>query len=101
MAQQIEEKDKPLLVLLPMVVNWIKSGKNLTDKEIRSMARLHPKEFEYAKRNPIAEMRKVAEKYKDHKIYRDLIEVVLSERGRKWVEVNANACHRLGLEKDH
>lgn len=97
----IRDEDKPLLTLLPLVVNWIKSGTNLTEKEIKAMARLHPKEFDYAKKNPIAEMHKVAERYKDHKLYKDLIVVVLSERGMKWVEHNTGVCKRLNLENNH
>jgi len=101
LTEQIRNEDKPLLTLLPLVVHWINSGKDLTEQEIKTMAKLHPKEFDYAKKNPIAEMHKVAERYKDHKLYSDLIAVVLSDRGTKWVEHNSGVCKRLGLQYDH
>ena len=101
MTQQIRPEDKPLLTLLPLVAHWINSGTNLTEQEIKTMARLHPKEFDYAKKNPIVEMQKVAERYKDNKLYKDLMAVVLSDRGMKWVEHNSGVCKRLGLENDH
>ncbi len=101
MTEQIRHEDKPLLTLLPLVVHWINSGTNLTEQEIKTMAKLHPKEFDYAKNNPIAEMHKVAERYKDHRLYRDLITVVLSDRGMKWVQHNSGVCKRLNLENDH
>ena len=100
MTEKIRDEDKPLLTLLPLVVHWINSGTDLTEKEIKTMARLHPKEFEYAKKNPIIELHKVAERYKDHKLYRDLITVVLSDRGMKWVEHNSGVCKRLNLENN-
>lgn len=96
-TQEIRSEDKPLLVLLPLVVGWIKAGKDLTEKEIRSMAKLHPKEFEYVQRNPISELEKVAEKYKNHKLYHDLIAIVFSEQGKKWLRNNSYACRKLGL----
>ena len=101
MTEQIRDGDKPLLTLLPLVVKWINSGTNLTEKEIKSMARLHPKEFEFVKQNPIVELHKVAERYKNHKLYQDLIAVVLSDRGMKWVDHNSGVCMRLGLENNH
>jgi len=99
MSQSIQEKDRPLLVILPIIIKFIESGTDLTEKEIKSMARLHPKEFEYAKRNPVSEMYKVAEKYRDHKLYRDLLEIVFSEKGKKWIERNSNICEKLAINK--
>lgn len=101
MTDQIRDEDKPLLTLLPLVVHWVNSGTNLTEQEIKTMAKLYPKEFEYVKKNPITELYKVAERYKDHKLYRDLIDVVLSDRGMKWVEHNSDVCKRLNLEGGH
>ena len=76
---------------------WINSSTNLTEQEIRSMAKLHPKEFEYAKRTPVVEMFKAAERKRENRLYRDLIAVVLTPKGRIWVERCVSICKEIEL----
>ena len=95
------KEDKALLSLLPVVVMWIRNNTDLTEQEIRTVANLHPKEFEFAQRTPVADMMKFMEKYSDNKLYRDLIEIVTSEQGWKWVERTVAKCKRMPpLSKD-
>jgi len=95
--QNIQREHSGLLQLLPVVTMWIKNNTNLTEQEIKLAARLHPKEFEYAKRTSVAEMYRLAEKYKENRLYRDLIAIVMSEKGRKWVENTVAICKRIDL----
>lgn len=90
------KEEKALLSLLPVVVMWIKKDVDLSEQEIRTVARLHPKEFAFAKDTDLAEMQKFMERYKDNKIYRDLIDVVTSDKGWKWVQRTVNKCKGMG-----
>jgi len=89
------KEDKALLSLLPIVVMWIKDDTDLTEQEIRTVAKFHPKEFEFAQRTPSAEMLKFMERHRDNKHYRDLIEIILSEKGWKWVERTVEKCKNM------
>jgi hypothetical protein len=89
-----------LLSLLPVVVMWIKEGTDLTEQEIRTVAKFHPKEFEFARKTPTVEMLKFMEKHRDNKHYRDLIEVVLSDKGWKWVERTVEKCRNMPPMED-
>lgn len=94
---QIQKEDKPLLQLLPVVTMWINHNAVLSEQELRSMARLHPQEFDYAKKTSIQDMYKIAEKYKDNRYYCDLISIIMSEKGKKWVEGAVDMCKRIEL----
>jgi hypothetical protein len=85
------------LQLLPVVTMWINNDTKLTEQEIRSMARLHPKEFEYAKSITAEEMFKEAEKYRDDRHYRDLVAIILSPKGRIWVERCVSICKTIEM----
>ena len=76
---------------------WINHNAVLSEQELRSMARLHPREFDYAKKTSVEEMYKTAEKYRDNRFYCDLINVVLTDRGRKWVENAVGMCKKIEL----
>jgi len=76
---------------------WINSNTELTEQEIRSMARLHPNEFKYAKRTSVADMLRAAESQRDNRLYRDLIVIVLSDKGRKWVERCVGICKKIEI----
>lgn len=93
----IHQDHKALLQLLPVVTMWINSNTTLTEQEIHSMARLHPKEFEYAKKTPLAEMFKLAEMYKENRLYRDHFTIILSDKGKKWVERCVGICKKMDL----
>jgi hypothetical protein len=95
--QGIPKDERERLQLLPVVTMWINNGTNLTELEVRSMARLHPKEFEYAKKTPVAEMLRIAYSYKGNRLYHDLITIILSEKGRKWVERTVGLCKKIEL----
>jgi len=86
MAEELPESERKLLVLLPMLSSWIQNDRNLTDKEITAFFRqfkgLMPLRFN-AGMNAMLEM---ASRYKGHRIYGKDVEVILSARGRKWLE---------------
>ena len=94
------KEERALLSLLPVVVMWIKEDTDLTDQEIQTVGRLHPKEFEFARTTSTAEMLKFMEKYRSNKHYRDLIDVVLSDTGWKWVERTVEKVKKISLEAD-
>jgi len=95
--EHFHRDERALLQLLPVVTMWINNDTNLTRQEVISMARLHPKEFEYAKRTPVAEMFKGAERHRDNRLYKDLIAIVLSPKGRVWVERCVGMCKDIEL----
>lgn len=76
---------------------WINSDTKLTEQEIRSMARLHPKEFEYARKTSVVEMFEAAERHREDRHYKDLIAVILSPKGRVWVERCVGICKEIEL----
>jgi hypothetical protein len=89
------KEDRALLSLLPVVVMWIKEDIDLTEQEIRTVSKFHPKEFEFAQATPSSEMLKFMERYRDNKHYKDLIEIVLSEKGWRWVERTVEKCKKM------
>ena len=93
----IHKEHRELLQLLPVVTMWINNGTSLSEQEIKMAGRLHPKEFEYAKRTSVADMLKLAEQYRENRLYRDLIAVILSPKGRVWVEKTVALCKKLDL----
>jgi len=86
MAEKMPESERKLLILLPMLSSWIRNDRNLTDKEMDAFFRqfegLMPLRFD-AGMNAMLEM---ASRYKDHSIYGRDVEVILSARGRRWLE---------------
>jgi hypothetical protein len=95
--EQFHGDQRARVQLLPVVTMWINSDTKLTEQEIRSMARLHPKELEWAKKTPIAEIFKAAERYRNDRHYGDLIEIILSPKGRVWVERCVAMCKDIEL----
>jgi hypothetical protein len=95
------KEEKAILSLLPIVVMWIKDGTDLTEQEIRTAAKLHPQEFEFARTTSTVEIRSLMEKYKDGKFYRDLIEIILSEKGWNWVERTTEKCKKMPPIRDN
>src|SRR5512136_1454881 len=81
--------------MLPVVVMWIKGDTDLTEQEIRVVAKFHPKEFEFARTTPTAEMLNFMESHRGNRHYRDLIEVVLSDKGWGWVERTVEKCKKM------
>jgi len=86
MAEKMPENERKLLVLLPMLSNWIRNDRNLTDKEITAFFRqfhgLMPLAFDAG----LDPMLKMVSRHKDHRIYGKDVEVILSPKGRKWLE---------------
>lgn len=95
--QGIRKEDTGLLQLLPVVTMWIKNDTELSEQGIRMLASMHPNEFAFAKKTSVAEMFRMAENYKDNRLYKDLIAVIMSEKGRKWVEKTVALCKNIQL----
>lgn len=89
------KEDKALLAMLPVVVMWIRKDTDLTEQELRTVAKAHPNEFDFAQRTPTTDMMALMERYRGNKIYRELIDVVLSDKGWKWVERTVEKCRKM------
>jgi len=72
--------------VLPHIVEWIKSKKELTDIELKAFIKINPALCEYLSNTPLEEIFEVSSYQLNHKIYGKHFEIVLSQEGRKWIE---------------
>lgn len=85
MGEGDNEKELRILSTLPIIIDWIKTEKRLTDSEIESLKKIYPEQYEFAKNTTLEEIIEMNSRYKDSKIYGKHIEVVLSPQGIKWL----------------
>lgn len=83
-TSQIEEEKR--LVLLPLIVNWITTNRQLSDTEMNAFIRQNLGHFDNPHNLPLDNMMAMAMKFKDHPSYKKHIEVVLSKEGQEWLK---------------
>lgn len=98
--EQIPEEDGRILTMLPLVVEWIKRGKDLTDVDIKTFGKLHPDHYKYAKNTPLSEILEMSKKYQDHRLYKDHIRLILSEKGTEWLRRNLERVREFAVKND-
>ena len=86
MTHRIPSKDIKFLRLLPLLANWIKEKKQLTDKEIIAFVKHYPEHYDPASDISLGQMFEMASHYRDHKTFGKWIQVVLSQEGKAWLE---------------
>ena len=93
-TNHVDPKDLKFLRLLPLLANWIKENKELTDKQITAFFNLFPEHFTPAS---LEKMFGMASHYRHHKTFGNWIGVVLSPEGKAWIE---NASRRFNKLSD-
>ena len=85
-----EDKDKEmhLLAMLPIIVKWIEADRELTAEDVDVLRRKYPEQFQIGLNTTVQEVIDMNSRYRDSKIYGKHIEILLSERGVRWLSKN-------------
>lgn len=95
MVQEIPDKDREFLRLLPLLVHWVQKNKTLSDDELRAFIRQYPKHYDFAENTSVDNMLQMAEKYRNHGIYGKDIPVILSDEGKSWISEHFRRIQEL------
>jgi len=93
MAVAIPDDERKLITMLPILSNWIKNNRNLTDNEMISFFNQFQGLMPLALESGLNPMLETVSCYRKHVIYGKDVEVILSLRGMKWLDdFNKRAC---------
>ncbi|MDH4123234.1 MAG: hypothetical protein OEV21_04020, partial [Thermoplasmata archaeon] len=79
------KKEHNVLSTLPVVTGWIKENKQLEEKDIETLQKLFPKQFQYALEVSLEELIDMNNRYRDSKLYGKHVEILLSPSGIQWL----------------
>jgi len=89
----IPDDERKLITMLPILSNWIKNNRNLTDNEMISFFNQFQGLMPLALESGLNPMLETVSCYRKHVIYGKDVEVILSLRGMKWLDdFNKRAC---------
>jgi len=77
-----------LLAMLPIIVKWIEADRELTAEDVDVLRRKYPEQFQIGLNTTVQEVIDMNSRYRDSKIYGKHIEILLSERGVRWLSKN-------------
>lgn len=98
-----EEKQKNLvraLTLLSLAVEWIEKEFEFSDNDLNRFRNIFPDEYELLKNLTFEELIEINSRHRDNPIYREQIDVVLSENGRKWLNRTLLKVHEFSAKHD-
>ncbi len=78
--------EKRILEVLPIVARFVKNDMKLTENQFKPLARFHHEVFDWARDSTLEEINAFLVEHKDSRIFKDHIELLLSPKGRKYIE---------------
>ena len=100
MADSMSFKDRQFFRALPILVSYIKTGKRLTDDEVKGFVKMFPDHSHMLPQGRYDKMLDMAIKYKDDETYGTGIKVMLSPEGRVWLADFFDQLERLRKEME-
>lgn len=88
MNSQVKEKEMNLLAMLPIIVKWLEADKELTADDFDVIRRKYPEQFQIGLNTTVQEIIEMNSRYRNSKLYGKQIEILLSERGIRWLTKN-------------
>lgn len=89
MTEIDSKKEKKLISffsILPVVVKWIEEDTDLSEEDIRRLSVFHSEKAEFLRTITFEEIIEINTRHKDNIFYGDLINVVISDKGKKWLK---------------
>lgn len=83
--ERIPEKDRKFLVLLPLIANWIKGNKHLSEAELRIYKEIYAEQVEVALSTSESKMLEFLGRYREDAFYGSYVKVMLSHEGIEWL----------------
>lgn len=83
-----KEKEMNLLAMLPIIAKWIEADRELTAEDFDVLRRKYPEQYQIGLNISPEEVIEMNSRYKDSKLYGKQIEILLSERGVRWLKKN-------------
>lgn len=83
--ETIPEKDRKFLVLLPLIVNWIKRNRSLSEAELRLYYDMYPEQVDIALSTPESRMIEFLTRYREDAFYGSYVKAILSHEGIEWL----------------
>jgi len=83
-----KDKEMRLLAMLPIITKWIEADRDLTAEDFDVLRRKYPEQYQIGLNISVQEVIEMNSRYRDSKIYGKHIELLLSERGVRWLKKN-------------
>ena len=85
-----EDKDKEmhLLAMLPIIVKWIEADRDLTKEDFHTLQTKYPEQYQIGLKITVQEIIDMNARYRTSKLHGKQIEILLSERGLRWLNRN-------------
>jgi len=71
--------------MLPLVVIWIEKEIYLSDTDIERISKFHAEKCRFLKTISVEEIIDINNRYVDHPTYGEMVKIVLSDKGQKWL----------------
>ena len=81
-------KEMNLLAMLPLIAKWIEADRELTNDDFDILRRKYPEQFQIGLNTTVQEIVDMNSRYRGSKLYGKQIEILLSERGVRWLTKN-------------
>ena len=81
LLEKIPEKDRKFLVMLPLIANWIKRNKYLSEAELRIYQEMYAEQVEIALSIPESKMLEFLGRYHEDAFYGSYVKIILSHEG--------------------
>jgi len=89
------EVEKEIMMYLPTVVGWIENGDDITEADVRNLKQVVPHHLEFGKKTSFEEVIRMNERYLNDPTWGKYVSVILSDRGKAWMERNLNLLKRF------
>jgi hypothetical protein len=89
------ELEKEIMIYLPAVVGWIEKGEDITEADVKNLRDIMPDHLAFGKRVSFEEVVLMDEKYLEDPTWGKYIKVLLSDKGKLWLQRNLNILKRL------
>jgi len=86
----LEDKETELHVLatLPIIMKWIETDKELTVEDFNILKRMYPEQYRYGSNSTVKGLIEMNSRYRESKLYKKFIDILLSEQGVRWLANN-------------
>jgi len=89
------ELEKEIMIYLPAVVGWIEREEDITEADVKNLRDLMPDHLEFGKKVSFEEVISMNKRFIDDPTWGKYITVILSDKGKLWMQRNLNILKKL------
>jgi hypothetical protein len=94
-VQISSELEEELMAFLPPIIEWVEHNQDFTDRDLEQYKVMVPEHYKFITKVSFNQLINIEKKYRDHSEYGKYVEIILSEKGRKWLRRNILIIQRF------